>query len=86
MVHYLLNKIINHFVSHFANQNDKVQIDCLIMVIDPINLSQLTKWFLLHLSFWVFFIKKISKKTMNCNSTTYLSIYLSIDLSTYLPH
>ncbi len=85
MVHYLLNKIINHFVSHFANQNDKVQIDCLIMVIDPINLSQLTKWFLLHLSFWVSLMKKLSKKTMNCNSTIYLNIYLSIDLSTYLP-
>jgi len=25
------NRIVNHFVSHFANQNDKVQFDCLIM-------------------------------------------------------
>ncbi len=34
-----INKIIRHFVSHFASQNDKVQIDYLIMLVDPINLS-----------------------------------------------
>ncbi len=55
------NKIIGHFVSHSASKNDKVQIDCLIMLVGSINLFQLTRWFLLHLSFWVFFIRKLNK-------------------------
>ncbi len=25
------NQIVNHFVSHFVNQNNKVQFDCLVM-------------------------------------------------------
>jgi hypothetical protein len=50
------NQIVNRFVNHFANQNDKAQIDCLIML----NMSKTTclDWqggFFNAYHFWVFF-------------------------------
>jgi hypothetical protein len=59
MVHCLLVKIVSHFVNHSTTQNDKVKID----------LSRLTQWVFLHLSFLVFFLlKNPIEKTMNCSS------------------
>jgi hypothetical protein len=64
-----IKQIINHYVSHFVNQNDKVQIDYLVMLVNKIDLSKLKRWSFLHLSFLDFFkLENQIKKTMNCSS------------------
>ncbi len=47
----------NQIINHFANQNDKVQIDYSIMLK---LLSRLTRWFFYACHFWILFIRKLN--------------------------
>ncbi len=48
----------NQIINHFANQNDKVQIDYSI-ALDMFEMtSRLTRWFFYAYHFWMFFLLK----------------------------
>ncbi len=55
------NQIDNHFVNHNVSQNDKVQIDYLIMLAIQIDLFTQIRWFFLCM-FLVCFYQKIQSK------------------------
>ncbi len=63
------SQIVNYFVTHFANQNDKVQFDCLV-ALDMFKTTCLD-W---HGDFWhlsllgIFWFKNLVGKTVNCKN------------------
>ncbi len=64
-------------VNHHVNQNDKFQIDYLIMLAHPNQLVQSDKVVLYTLVIWGNFLTKKPNKKMNCNSVNKLKIYMA---------
>jgi len=69
------NQINSHFVNHIANQNDKVQIDYLVMLQVQIDLSKLIDR-VISLTLIILdtvWLKNPIKETMNYNSVLHLN-------------
>ncbi len=59
-------QIVNHFVIDYASQMTRSKLTTSRIALD---VSRLTGWFFLHLSFWpIFLLKNLVEKTMNYNS------------------
>ncbi len=80
------NQIINHCINHFVNQNDKVEIDYLVMLAGPNQLVHIDR--VVFFTFVVFFknTKNPNKKTMNCSSAMIQYFMACFNHGAYFKH
>ncbi len=81
-IYQIVCQIVSHFVGHFANQNDQVQFDCLIML----DMYKMTcpnsegGFFFTLIILKYFWLENLIEKTMNCSSELLLYHVSSIDI------
>ncbi len=80
------NQIINHYINHFVNQNDKVEIDYLVMLAGPNQLVQINRVVFFTLVVIWKTTTKPNKKTMNYSSTMIQSFMACPNHGAYFKH